>query len=428
MEAAGSEAGASSLTEAAMTDHCEESPMARMTIKNTFIEAPLDDDERDPLHVAAGYFLRDSSDFAALLIRPPLDFLGRETSEQDAERIQVCRESYQTLKAIPGLDYISQSREEIQRALEGQTFARDRKMSLDESVKPRSTSDVLSSMVHVHVRARDRAPSLNRVPSGESVRSSRYQTSSAAAAAASAHTSPEQSNRAERSGTPISLDRATSPLERETKATSFSSCSTTQPPAGSFVSVTTCSSLQPTRQRKLLKLCARLDMEALEALRKDYQELRAVPGLDCSLQHSSLLHDSEEMYPISAAMKVQRTRKDSGQSGALSFGPALSFMEDNTELQAIREAYQTDLRPVRGLDYWIAKEASSVASERWEPKSVNPSSWLVGIDSYPASKEIQRNVMLGPPLALFESLCSEVPRSITEVPRSSTDSSATVQL
>jgi hypothetical protein len=160
-------------------------------------------------------------------------------------------------------------------------------------------------------------------------------------------------------------------------------------------------------------------MEALEALRKDYQELRAVPGLDCSLQHSSLLHDSEEMYPISAAMKVQRTRKDSGQSGALSFGPALSFMEDNTELQAIREAYQTDLRPVRGLDYWIAKEASSVASERWEPKSVNPSSWLVGIDSYPASKEIQRNVMLGPPLPLFES---------EAMPRSSTDSSATVRL
>jgi hypothetical protein len=163
--------------------------------------------------------------------------------------------------------------------------------------------------------------------------------------------------------------------------------------------------------------------DLLEAFRKDYQDGGAIPGLDWRIEQSPWLAEGEShLYPTSTCMKQSFKKK-----AEVDLGPPLDFLKTSEEAQAIRSAYQTDLRAIPGLDFPGRRRVSSnkmdtdmsdtfasfglyssvqkvVKPSQWAPKFVKPSQWLLDADEHfstRALRPLEESGLFGPPLELF---------------------------
>lgn len=121
-----------------------------------------------------------------------------------------------------------------------------------------------------------------------------------------------------------------------------------------------------------------LRSEVLQAFRKDYQELRAVPGLDWSISHSPWLQkEHHDLYGTSLIMKHRNRIRQLGLEEQLP--EPLPFVKNDSLLQTVREVYQSTIKhAVPGVDYTAFP--STVPGTVAEPLTITPSRWLLDYD------------------------------------------------
>jgi len=121
--------------------------------------------------------------------------------------------------------------------------------------------------------------------------------------------------------------------------------------------------------------------EALRAFRKDYQELRAVPGLDWKIEHGPwLAHNSESLYATSACMKQHNRCAEVG-----GLPPPLPFLEENAEIETLRQIYRStgEFTAVPGVDFSVphkVQHSREQAAIDENPLRITPSRWLLDCD------------------------------------------------
>jgi hypothetical protein len=272
---------------------------------------------------------------------PPLDILTRN---MDVDALQALRADYQELRAIPALDFVPK------RVSPSKWLLQD---GFDESVKgvePESLGPPLP--IFAAILEDIRAP-----------------------------------------GFSATLEEVVSALKDSTSRRGEHIQFGSKASWGDELSSQSSASDWRARSRPLTVGSLPVEYEDLQALRKDYQELRAVPGLDFQPQ---AMPDSCEMADPSLAMLPRSMRQHRKESSDLQgLGPPLDIVSANADMEAIqafRANYQ-NLRACPALDFI--------------PRHVRPSKWLVesttsddGVSLARVANSVEPKT-LGPPLEFF---------------------------
>lgn len=298
------------------------SPQVALKVKNTFVEHDTGDPDLPWVS-------------QRVLAKPPLDFLSENMRAKHANAIQAVREDYQALRAVEGLDFCT--------TVMAAGFGTTQPSGIQ--FQEHSPVDIAldGSWRAVSVGALHAQQPRDRCLQDESVNIPDSQKAvDTSALRAQDHNQPSPLK--EPVDTALDVPHSAAGIGAPVRQKCNPSLQDTSPSASG---------------RKASERRDALLSEALQAFRKDYQELRAVPGLDWNTQHGPwLTQTTEPLYATSACMKQHKRR---AELGGLLLPLPEPFLGESSELEALRQIYRMtgEFTAIPGVDFSPEKNYQS---------------------------------------------------------------------